>query len=994
MGFFLTFLIFAAVFLLAEIFRPKPNIENAKPAGLGDFDFPTATEGRSIPIVWGTVKIAGPNVIWFGDFRQQSIKEKVKTGLFSSRRVTTGFRYFIGIQFAVCRGPVDFYRRVWVGEKVVAGGPIFPGSGQINVDEPSLFGGDKLGQGGIVGDLEWFRGTANQTASAYLQPFQSVSGQQNAYRYLCYAAPVTDPPYVGNSTNIKAWAFEVERIPQGTSPNPTVPGGSFAQLDPINSDISAIPGQGIDANPVFVLYEIMTDLIWGLGIPAAEIDNSSFDDAATIVRAEKNGFSFILDSPQEVSDVIRIIEEHIDGVVFQDPVDGLWKINLTRPDATYTDNSIAIPPALPEINASNMIELRSFARGSWDDTTNAVDVEYADRTQNYGTKFGKAQDQANVQLQGGVIVKTNVRFPGCKTNVSANDLAWRELRTLAFPLAKLEVIVDRTFWNAQPAQVVTFTDVDLGLTAVRFRVVDADFSDLVDGRIRLNLIEDVFRFDDGSFGNPPASGWVPPSSALVPFAAGTEVVFEAPRKFVALDPESTTEDGKVWCGARDAGVEVAFNILARSGPSSPPTGSFVEAGDAFDFILIAELDAALPAGSAYPLAQLDLDCAAGAPVDTAAAVAAAFTLGATLSDIGLNLINLIMIGDVEADREFLLVEGASDIGGDIVRLTNVYRGVMDTPQRDHPTGARVYLLFNGGSLTDDLYNQADFVQTKLQPISIDDEVDEGLITAFELQMLERIRRPYPPSQVDLNGTPWDDGDPTPVSLDANGSGFDDDGILVEILRRSFVIDDEISQLGTDASALTPSFPAAFNTEHRMDVINDPDGTPTTILSALDFGSGQAFTVLRNAILAQTAGVIPSRLRIEIQARHDFEMATLTARNLLRFDFDVASPQLAPLFNFGALPINTASAVYTAPSDGAYPLALDTALPGSGVVEFRINGGTWTVGIAAGMTSGSVPGVLTNDTIEVRHVSTVGTTEQMLRLSTPAAVFAAYAILTN
>ena len=53
--------------VVAELLRPKPDIENARPAGLGDFDFPTATEGRAIPVVFGTVKIAGPNVVWYGD---------------------------------------------------------------------------------------------------------------------------------------------------------------------------------------------------------------------------------------------------------------------------------------------------------------------------------------------------------------------------------------------------------------------------------------------------------------------------------------------------------------------------------------------------------------------------------------------------------------------------------------------------------------------------------------------------------------------------------------------------------------------------------------------------------------------------------------------------------------------------------------------------------------------------------------------------------------
>jgi hypothetical protein len=68
-GFWIAFLQYIAVFLISELLRPKPDIENAKPASLGDFQFPTADEGRAVPIVWGTVRLNGPNIGWFGDLR-------------------------------------------------------------------------------------------------------------------------------------------------------------------------------------------------------------------------------------------------------------------------------------------------------------------------------------------------------------------------------------------------------------------------------------------------------------------------------------------------------------------------------------------------------------------------------------------------------------------------------------------------------------------------------------------------------------------------------------------------------------------------------------------------------------------------------------------------------------------------------------------------------------------------------------------------------------
>ena len=55
---------------------PRPKIEKPQAAGLDDFSLPTAEEGRPIPVVFGTVLITGPNVVWAGDLNVDPIKKK------------------------------------------------------------------------------------------------------------------------------------------------------------------------------------------------------------------------------------------------------------------------------------------------------------------------------------------------------------------------------------------------------------------------------------------------------------------------------------------------------------------------------------------------------------------------------------------------------------------------------------------------------------------------------------------------------------------------------------------------------------------------------------------------------------------------------------------------------------------------------------------------------------------------------------------------------
>ena len=60
-------IVWAVTTAIAYLLAPKPDVP--KPATIDDFDAPTATEDRAIPVVFGTVWITGPNVVWYGDLK-------------------------------------------------------------------------------------------------------------------------------------------------------------------------------------------------------------------------------------------------------------------------------------------------------------------------------------------------------------------------------------------------------------------------------------------------------------------------------------------------------------------------------------------------------------------------------------------------------------------------------------------------------------------------------------------------------------------------------------------------------------------------------------------------------------------------------------------------------------------------------------------------------------------------------------------------------------
>ncbi len=942
-GGFWMILIQLALFVAIELFRPKPEIEGAKAAGLGDFNFPTATEGRVTPIFWGTVRMDGPNVIWYGDLVQEPITEKVKTSLFSSQRVVKGYRYKLGMQFGLAWGEVTAITGLWIGDDRVWTGSVTDG-GTFTVDSPDLFGGDDEGQGGFTGTFKFFGGSTTQLASSYLSTYQQQGGDTPGYRGMCYLCPDTERWYVGNSTSIKPYKFELQRFPSNL--------GLTLDRHIVNS---------ADANPIEVLYEVMTDTDWGLGYLPSDINVPSFVAAAETLFAEGNGMSYMITSPLQSAKIMNLIEEQIDGLVRFNPVSAQWEIKLARADYT--------PGTLPLIDESNIVDFINYSRGTWSGTTNQVRTQFVDRTDEYKTTYAMAQDTANVRIQG-FNVSVTKNYPGVFDRTLANNIAWRDLRTLSYPLAKASVMVDREFWDALPGDVVEFSYDYLGIERLPMRVTKIDLGEIENGRIRLDLVQDVFYSATPSFSDPTSTGWTDPTETLTAFPVATQRAFEAPRAVVRRDPATGGAlVSKVMAAARQSGSAIAFDIRERHAAGAP-SGTYTVAGKVVQFVKIGQLNADLTTKSAYPLSTLLLSSAPDTQTDILGAVA-----DITDTDsLGTELINLCLVGD-----EFMLVRSAQANAAN-VQLNDVYRGVLDSVQGSHVAGADVFVLASGAGLTDDSIPETDNVDVKLIPVGFTDELLEASATTISFQMDKRLRRPYPPSMLSLNGVDWDT---TLVNLEGNGSGPEDYSVDAVIRRRDYRLADdgnELAGLADDAETLDTSFPAANTTDHNVTVRHDPTGTDDLI--GTETIASTSHTLLRIDILTALSGAVPTGdLEWTIQASHDDGGETLTSRQSLVHVAEI-STALSGQFEFGLRANGVTSALYTATTTGTYAFTLSSAFT-VGNVQYRLNGGAWTNVITAGGTSGNVS-VTSADTVEVRHTSTDASIKKQLDMGAAGA----------
>ncbi len=56
-----------ALAALSYVLTPRPQQE--KPPAAMDLEAPTAEAGRTVPVVFGTIRVKGLNVLWYGDIQ-------------------------------------------------------------------------------------------------------------------------------------------------------------------------------------------------------------------------------------------------------------------------------------------------------------------------------------------------------------------------------------------------------------------------------------------------------------------------------------------------------------------------------------------------------------------------------------------------------------------------------------------------------------------------------------------------------------------------------------------------------------------------------------------------------------------------------------------------------------------------------------------------------------------------------------------------------------
>lgn len=636
-----------------------------------------------------------------GRVQVSEYRMSIHVGVCAFRTGTKLLRFYVGDKEA------------WSGEKT--------DSEQFEVNEPELFGGLKK-EGGIGGLVSWLPGTINQVLPENIRNRISndpteVPGFRGLVSLFFSGKGSTGGFYwTANNPYLKPLKVRVRCVPEGLNP-------LIAMID-LPQDSQGRPQKA--ANPAHIIYECLTNKSWGMGAGSAGIDIESFENAAQTLFEENFGLGMIWTRQTEIENFVNEVLDHIQATMFMHPLTGKHTLKLLRDDYNVED--------LDELNPDNAV-LLNFKRKTWGETANEVIVEYTDAETEEPLTV-TAQDPGAIAMQGGQVISSSKNYYGARSEELASRLAQRDVAMMAFPIATCEAEIMRETWSLVPGDVVKVVWPEHGISKIVFRVLDVNYGDATQRKIRVVLHEDIFAVDKSSYLSGGGSKWVSPNippAAMTRFSVATAPAFLMTRTLGLNSPADINYPEcliSIAAGKNNTS-ESTYEILNKAtGISGDPTivslGERAHSGTGtLSAPLIQEATSTVSISSGYigPSPRVD---------------------------------DFILISDEgETSSELALV--VSIFGDNIT----IWRGVLDTTPKAWPTNTRYW------TLTDNIRFSDETIRTEGEEISYKflNRTPRGVFSADLAEWVERTatdrpHRPNRPTNVIVNGTGFGTHDAT------------------------------------------------------------------------------------------------------------------------------------------------------------------------------------------------------------------------------------------
>ena len=270
-------------------------------------------------------------------------------------------------------------------------------------------------------------------------------------------------------------------------------------------------------NPSHIIYEALTNREWGRGLDRSVIDGTSFEVAAQSLKDEGFGACGRWARRDSVASFIQGILDMIGATLYTDRSTALLRLRLIRGD--YDRNALKLWDT-----SNGILEITDSTVNTATVVINEVIVTYRDPVFN-ADRSVNVQNLASLQSSQGAFNSKSVSYPFCPTSGLALRLAQRDLRSYAQGLRRFKITVDRRGYALFPGAVMRIQDAARKIPDMVVRVATIKDGILTDGKISMDVVQDVFSFPTRSYVTPQPNTWAPP--VYTP-CIGQHEVFEAP----------------------------------------------------------------------------------------------------------------------------------------------------------------------------------------------------------------------------------------------------------------------------------------------------------------------------------------------------------------------------------------------------------------------------------------------------------------------------------
>lgn len=620
-----------------------------------------------------------------------------------AKKQTIGYRYFMSLLSGLCRGPINELVAIKAGDEIAFEGSVTNDATQT-INKPNLFGGEKK-EGGIQGPFKVFMGGPNQVLPGASGSLPSVKGSIGGGLISEFRGVVTvwyDGLVSAMNPYIKEWKFRVRRTTAGWWGGVT--------WYPEKCMVLMADGAVIAMNGAHIIYECCTNPLWGRGLAANKINENSFVYAANKLCSEAFGLCIVWYRKEDIDVFIQKICDLIGATLYTDRETGLVTLRLVRDDYDPDD----LPLFTPE---TGLLDITDDDTGSADTTFNEVIGTGRDPVTNQEFQI-RAQNLAAFQSQQAVS-SLDQDYRGIPTKDLVGRLVLRDLRANAAGLKRFTVTLDRRGWRIAPGMPFRIADPRRGLANIVVRAGEIDDGDMINGKIVIKVVQDVFGLPTTSYVAPVEGGWTPPDKTALP-------------PLEARIVEASYRDVYVKLGAAAAEAAPVDDGYIGTLALSPNAMSYQ-----YDLATRAEGEAEYETrttGSFTGNAVLAVDIG---PADTS------FEIGDPKSFDAENIGEAILIDD-----EYIRLDAYDDV----TNIVTVTRGVADTIPQAHETGARLWTIDDDYVTDERAYSETETAYAKVLTRTSNDALDLADSPELSVEIAARQGRPYPPGKVEVGGT--------------------------------------------------------------------------------------------------------------------------------------------------------------------------------------------------------------------------------------------------